>query len=226
MDAGVIASFKAHYRNLFLRCKLAEIEQGNDKSKLNVLQAMQLGKRAWGKVGEEVISSCFRHTQILPIALQAESRVEYKIRDFEFGKGLLDEISRKMSLLGLDKEDTMSVEAYLNPDEEREIERPLSDEEMVIDVIKDLQEKSETESVGEEPGQEVQPYTRVTNLEAQSAMGKVLEYFYHNSPLDYQRVSPYLEKIVDFVDESALAGLTQSKMTDYFPRLSSNRENQ
>src|SRR5205085_10652125 len=55
MDAGIISSFKRHYRNLHIRWILSEIQKGKNirDLKMNVLQAI-------------TISNCWKHTNILP----------------------------------------------------------------------------------------------------------------------------------------------------------------
>lgn len=65
LDAGVIRCFKAHYRNDFCICALDLNEAGEHNIyKINLLEAMQMAKKAWAAVSALTITNCWNHTQI------------------------------------------------------------------------------------------------------------------------------------------------------------------
>jgi len=75
MDAGIISSFKRHYRSLHVRWLLSEIRKGNDIKdlKMDVLQAINYIIRSWEEITPLTISNCWKHTKILPTNINAES---------------------------------------------------------------------------------------------------------------------------------------------------------
>ena len=67
MDAGIIRTFKAYYKNLFFRKALENDQAGaTDPYNITQLQAMVFARRAWESVEEksEIVKNCFFHTKI------------------------------------------------------------------------------------------------------------------------------------------------------------------
>src|SRR5437763_7644400 len=65
MDAGIIMSFKCHYRSYFVKWLLHQYESGAEDKKMDILSAIRFVVRAWDEVAKGTISNCFRHTEIL-----------------------------------------------------------------------------------------------------------------------------------------------------------------
>ena len=112
MDAGIIMSFKRHYRNLHIKWILTQVEEGNDikNLKMNVLQAIQFIIRSWDEITPETIRNCWNHTKILPTITTGSYKTDTPT---------LEELSE--ILTSLDLPDAMSIEEFLNNPEEQEV---------------------------------------------------------------------------------------------------------
>lgn len=74
-DAGIINSFKSHYRKLFVRHKLQLLEERLEPSSsdcnfedYNIKHAIYNVYDAWNNVNENTIKNCWRKTGILPVS--------------------------------------------------------------------------------------------------------------------------------------------------------------
>ncbi|CAB5384860.1 unnamed protein product [Rhizophagus irregularis] len=65
MDAGVIMSFKRHYRRSHVRLLLRYVEAGNraEDLRMDILQAIRFIIQAWGEINPEVVRNCWWHTK-------------------------------------------------------------------------------------------------------------------------------------------------------------------
>lgn len=64
-DAGIIQSFKAHYKRAYVRETIERDKRGEDKIyKISPLEAMELTYAAWDQVTPITIANCWRHTKI------------------------------------------------------------------------------------------------------------------------------------------------------------------
>jgi len=68
LDAGVIKSFKAHYKRNYCRHILKLFEEGKDinKEKVNIKEAVDYLADAWENVSSDTIFNCWVKTGILP----------------------------------------------------------------------------------------------------------------------------------------------------------------
>ncbi|CAG8739779.1 1230_t:CDS:2, partial [Gigaspora rosea] len=67
MDAGIINTFKAHYKRLYINQVIHDFDRGvEEPSKIDILQAIRLVKAAWEAISTETLKNCWRHTGILP----------------------------------------------------------------------------------------------------------------------------------------------------------------
>jgi DDE superfamily endonuclease len=68
MDAGIIRTFKAYYKRLYLREVIHNFESNvKNSGKINVYQAIRFIKTAWNMVTMDTIKNCWKHTGILPV---------------------------------------------------------------------------------------------------------------------------------------------------------------
>ena len=73
LDAGIIKSFKYHYRKQLLKHMVFELDESIDQNasdwvkSINVAHAVNWIKNAWNSVTSETIVNCFRHCGIVPI---------------------------------------------------------------------------------------------------------------------------------------------------------------
>ena len=63
LDAGIIRTFKAYYRQGFLRLAILRDEEDATRNpfKISQLEAMELAKEAWSRVSALAISNCWKH---------------------------------------------------------------------------------------------------------------------------------------------------------------------
>ena len=71
MDAGIIMSFKRHYRSQFVKWLLEQYESRTNQKNLDVLTAIPFIVNAWNNVTSMTIFNCFRHTRarLLPVTV-------------------------------------------------------------------------------------------------------------------------------------------------------------
>lgn len=73
LDQGVIASFKANYRKLWLQYLLDEYNEGREGlTSMNILKAIRWSIRAWHEVTPETIHNCWMHSYLNPFTTQAK----------------------------------------------------------------------------------------------------------------------------------------------------------
>ena len=68
-DAGIIHSFKAHYKRLFLKKRINNFDEeqsGIEPDPINIYHVVKMVARAWDFVTPEIISNCWKKTGILP----------------------------------------------------------------------------------------------------------------------------------------------------------------
>ena len=65
LDAGIISSFKRHYRQQQLENALNIIELGQPPYKVDQLTAMCWVRSAWAYISSTVFVNCWRHTTLL-----------------------------------------------------------------------------------------------------------------------------------------------------------------
>ncbi|GBC19075.2 tigger transposable element-derived protein 6-like [Rhizophagus irregularis DAOM 181602=DAOM 197198] len=66
LDAGIIASFKNHYKRNYCRHMLELFEKDINKEKINIKESIDYLTDAWENVTEETIHNCWIKTGILP----------------------------------------------------------------------------------------------------------------------------------------------------------------
>ena len=66
-DTGIINSFKAHYRKLYLQTVLEAIDSEKEIPRLNIKEAISLCSEAWRNVTSQTIVNCWRKTEIVPL---------------------------------------------------------------------------------------------------------------------------------------------------------------
>jgi hypothetical protein len=133
MDAGIIMSFKKHYRHLHINWILNQVEAGNDikNLKMDVLQAIKFIIKSWKEVSSQTIYNCWHHTKILPDRINVNlSNISDEIND-----PTTNQLSQAVAALNLN--DTMPIQEYLNnPEEESVYEVP--DDDNIIEALVEM----------------------------------------------------------------------------------------
>jgi hypothetical protein len=199
LDAGVIMSFKCHYRSHFVKWLLERYESDDENKKLDVLTAAQFVARAWNEVSPRTIHNCFRHTEILPIVQNLNEELDINDND------LMEELCTNVKGLRLWNE--MDVNEYINYSEENETEETLTDNE-IVDLIT-YQEDVIMESGNEEEEDNSVGLHLITYKEALNAIGLVELYIAQRSIsdiewLEHDKVLSSLHRIVGNVRQASL----------------------
>jgi DDE superfamily endonuclease len=160
LDQGIIRTWKAHYRQQWLRFAVAHFEQDRDPDKaMHVLQAMRWGITAWREgITNTTIANCWVKSRVLgpkygPINKfaaiaggwdEAVAQDEARIRETELQLGatitMLAEQDRIQS--------AMSTSAFLNPADEAVDD---SDEEILDSIVEAYSEGDRVQETDEEP---------------------------------------------------------------------------
>ncbi|CAB5381779.1 unnamed protein product [Rhizophagus irregularis] len=134
MDAGVIMSFKRHYRRSHVRLLLRYVEAGNRAEDLcmDILQAIRFIIQAWGEINPEVVRNCWWHTKILPDNVNVDLRnVSEDIRQNE--NLVLDELADALRDLNLPY--PMQAEEFLNLPEENIVYKVPEDDKIIEELV-------------------------------------------------------------------------------------------
>jgi len=143
-DAGIIASFKMHYRRKFVRYLLEQFENEGISSKLSILEAILFAREAWQEdVTSTTIINYFRHVKIR----DEEVATTVMDNDIEEESEVTAEINQDIQLLRY--RNPMNVENFLNPDSENEINEQFTDDE-IINLVCSSRETEEDNVENEE----------------------------------------------------------------------------
>ena len=113
MDAGIIRSFKVHYRQLLLKHTLAQIDStgltaSSITKAVDMLTAIRWIKNAWDAVQPQTIINCFRTTGALPQDGETDSEEA----------GVEEEDTSSLEDLVHQFDPDTSVDEYINVDED------------------------------------------------------------------------------------------------------------
>ncbi|CAB5385361.1 unnamed protein product [Rhizophagus irregularis] len=149
IDAGIIQSFKAKYKQKFCRYLIHQFDRGinREKNKLNVKEAIDQIAESWNNVTEITIQNCWKKTGILPSNIN-EDDMDNITNDVDQESDFEEEIEYLLNLLEIDDicdylqefdssiptEDILTNEQIINlvHSEENEDDSNTSDEKIPI----------------------------------------------------------------------------------------------
>lgn len=208
MDAGIIMSFKKHYRHLHIKWILNLVEDGNDIKdlKMDVLQAIQYIIKSWEEITPETIRNCWQHTKILPPTVNSA----YNVRETNIPT--LEELSDSIEALKLSN--AMSADEILNNSEEEVVyEVPDDDNEIIEGLVEIFKKQSEVpEDIEDDKDDSIEPV--VINVdEALKSLNNVRAFLLQeeNSKEQLKNVNA-LEK---FISLKKINRMKQSTMYDF-----------
>jgi hypothetical protein len=127
LDAGMISSFKRHYRQRQLEHAINTLELGLPPYKVDQLTAMRWVREAWNSIDISVFVNCWRHTGILNTAPIVALTAARDLSDAESHDN--NQITALFASLPI--ENPMSIANFLNPIEEMMTDQFFTDEELV-----------------------------------------------------------------------------------------------
>ena len=137
IDAGIISSFKVHYRKQLIRQYITCAEKGVPQT-IDLRQALHMVKTAWDAVSEATIVNCFRHVRIMPTGPALEESED----DMP-----LSELRSLMRQLPT-QDESLSPEAYVGIDDQDETGDQLTEDDSV--TLVDSQDDAEDDDDNEE----------------------------------------------------------------------------
>eukprot|EP00172_Hildenbrandia_rubra_P002184 Plantae.Rhodophyta-Hildenbrandia_rubra.ctg28771.p1 GENE.Plantae.Rhodophyta-Hildenbrandia_rubra.ctg28771~~Plantae.Rhodophyta-Hildenbrandia_rubra.ctg28771.p1 ORF type:complete len:550 (+),score=102.22 Plantae.Rhodophyta-Hildenbrandia_rubra.ctg28771:784-2433(+) len=212
MDMGIVATLKTLYRSFFIKWKLKEIESGEEKPRLNLLQAIGFALRAWGKVEDESISNCFRKAGILAVAQQADCYLECRgvIRGVE--KSLLDELAESLS--ELNTENCQTAEEFAFPDGELDVEEAPVDDLIIEEALG--REVSGGKGDDEEESSDDEIILPVVKSRHATIALDTLWCCFQQTELEYPESQKAINTISECIEDSMKRQRMQRKITDFF----------
>jgi DDE superfamily endonuclease/Tc5 transposase DNA-binding domain len=145
MDAGIIASFKCHYRRRQLAhaLDLIDLQECRNPYKIDQLTAMKWSRAAWNELDSSVMANCWKHTGLLSSDELAAGAVN-AIED----TGFADEYARFVELANI--RDIVPVKDFVNPADENSECIDWLDDAAIIAAAQTVEMEEEEEIVVEE----------------------------------------------------------------------------
>jgi hypothetical protein len=192
---------------------LEQIEAGQraEDLKMNVLQAIQYITKGWNEVSPDTIRNCWRHTNILSAATNADLRnLSDNVR--RSTDTSLDDLAE--ALKSLHFPDAMNVEEFLNlPDEDIVYEMP--DDDQIIAELVDM--FKQTPGDGDIEIDEMDDSVEVPVVNSSSALNSLemvcTFLLQQDDASEYVRMAGMIEK---FIREKQTSLLRQTTIDQYF----------
>jgi hypothetical protein len=198
MDAGIIESFKAHYRRAFLEWIITQIEAESGVKHIDLLTCISYVMNAWNHVSEETVRNCWVHTGIISAPLAATLHQE-NVPKRQNLESELDSLIEK-----LDLEDRMAASSYLTFENDIQIDAGVDDADSNTDL--ECEDNEESDDEGEE--------SVFTHQEALKVVTQLMTYASIHAIDDLK-----LENIKTFSRTNVLKGLKQSSILTYFHKV-------
>ena len=150
LDAGIIKSFKAHYKRNYCRHILKLFEEGKDinKEKVNIKEAIDYLADAWENVTDETILNCWVKTGILPSSTEDDIAGATQIQQSVLNHEIAD-TNKIINDLGTESENPSAtlLASALN-DFSYDLEEDIPTEDILDenDIIKLIQEEMNNEN--------------------------------------------------------------------------------
>ncbi|POW06416.1 hypothetical protein PSHT_10385 [Puccinia striiformis] len=214
LDAGIINTFKSHYRRRFMSNAIRNFNL--DVTIANIytidqLSAMRLSRLSWNSVTRATIKHCWDHTGITGRANQLSKDTDMMLANSE----LESETSRLETLGIVNESNRMSIADLLNPAGETQDVGLLSSEE-----IFELHQEAQAID-NKNPETEPDPVPKPTLREIRSALATTFNYIHHdNSPLA-DELQNLLDRYSQQIDSTSIKNAQQLSLDSFF-KTSSN----
>ncbi|KAI7950164.1 hypothetical protein MJO28_008985 [Puccinia striiformis f. sp. tritici] len=214
LDAGIINTFKSHYRRRFMSNAIRNFNL--DVTIANIytidqLSAMRLSRLSWNSVTRATIKHCWDHTGITGRANQLSKDTDMMLANSE----LESETSRLETLGIVNESNRMSIADLLNPAGETQDVGLLSSEE-----IFELHQEAQAID-NKNPKTEPDPVPKPTLREIRSALATTFNYIHHdNSPLA-DELQNLLDRYSQQIDSTSIKNAQQLSLDSFF-KTSSN----
>ncbi|GES83583.1 tigger transposable element-derived protein 6-like [Rhizophagus clarus] len=149
MDAGIIKSFKAIYKQHYIRHIIHQFEANVDlkSARINVKETMEYVAQAWDSVKAETIVNCWQKTGILPTVNDnsiQQALIAQEMANQEDQKGVNLLLQKFSSLENVSDKFLEEINQYLEMiDLIIPTEQPLTDAEIIQLILEEENEKAE-----------------------------------------------------------------------------------
>jgi len=204
MDAGIIRTFKAHYRKLFIRHIIQQYDTGisaNVASKLDIKQAIDYIAEAMEQVTSVTIRNCWARTKILPI--------DDNLANEDHTEDTEQELVNLIERLGVSN--PMSADSYLTIPGEKITEEILLDERQIATEL-EMQESNAAVNESSDSEQEELP---VTYSEALAGFQIALRYLQQQNDTQLAHIKIIKDNISN-LNRKIIDSKKQKKLDSYF----------
>ena len=221
LDAGIIRSFKAHYRRLYILRVLDQDNEGKlDIYHIDQLEGMNLARTAWSFTTQKTVANCWRHAGILdPSQLgggkeETNGKANEKVKEVEEAEEKLREtLESLVSSENITKKKILSVDELLDIPGEKETEQEYTIEELI-----EQHHLDEREAAGEhiaelddpEPEKETPP-----SLSDACSMISALERLTKERGPDFEEARNLLPKLKQMLRKELNHSLHQSNLSQF-----------
>nr|CCA15684.1 AlNc14C13G1601 [Albugo laibachii Nc14] len=117
---GIIRSFKARYKKLFLR-RCLHLVKSNTERKLTLLEAIEFSIESWRSFSEQVIRNCWVKTGPIDAIINAEfqSKNDYRLKSIPFQRECA-QLAELMGALSI----RASIDDYIDAEDVEEVHEP------------------------------------------------------------------------------------------------------
>src|SRR5437762_1259067 len=149
MDAGIIATFKRHYCHKQMAHALDLADAGvTNPYKVTQLQAMHWYVHAWNNISQSVLVNYWRHMGLLSHLPFTQRLEPSSINDLLNTEAMTNEYT--YTIQQLDTQLPMSLENFLNPDNEDEFTQEFLSDENILTLIQVNDEEDPDQELAEQ----------------------------------------------------------------------------
>jgi hypothetical protein len=213
MDAGIIKNFKLNYKTKLMQHYVQEVDEKGSFEWVNLKQAVYFVKDAWTMVTKQTICNCFSHVEIMPTNDPNPSQPVDPNSQQEAQR----ELSQLVGTASIGN--PLSLDEYLNMQEENVTEEPMTDEDIIRLVQGTATETSNEDQESEEDSEEspppIQPYSLSEAISVCQRLLTTLESHDGFTEQDYSS----LRAVIRAIHVAKVKNCRQATLTNYFQRV-------
>jgi hypothetical protein len=205
LDAGVIRSFKAHFRRLMVRFLIKGYDEKNTMPVLNVKNAIDLTGDAWKLVSAATIQNCWKHTRIYPTLEAMNDTALNEIDD------VMKDLQEALNAIRPQLSQSISAEDSVDCDAKEPIEGAIGDD-MIIENALSTNGELERKDADSDDENEPEP---VAAKDAMAAAKKLISFLEQNIPDSAVQIEQ-LKAVLNLAEAKRVNGFIQQSIHQYF----------
>ncbi|HEX4852269.1 MAG TPA: hypothetical protein VFV08_15745, partial [Puia sp.] len=200
LDAGIIATFKAHYRKLFLFHLINQYDGKIPESKMSLKDAAYFVVDAWNAVTATTIQNCWRHTGIL-------ANNQEQVQQFDF-EALRTQVQVLIDRVDIEYAQRLSAMEYINVDMNEPAMETMSDDE-IVQLVNNKYDDNNADEDGDSDEEPTLP--PMTPQQGKAALEDTLRYC--EEQLDEAIDPTFLAKLRSLIRRAALQVQDEKEQT-------------